>query len=86
MDMVLQRRCTPMSETIQLAVVREHSGKVRCIYLGHLRVFGSKPYVSENLPHEFYNVALSDVEAATRFERKHPEAEAPKAFTKPDGE
>lgn len=58
--------------SIELVVVREHSGGVRAIYLGHLRVFGAKPYVSEDLPHEHYDIALSDAEDAVRFARENP--------------
>lgn len=73
-----------MTDMIQLAIVREKSGgKIRCMYLGHLRVFGSKPYASENLPHDFYTIKISDVEAAVRFERKHPNTEPPYVFEKP---
>ncbi len=70
--------------TVQLAVVREKSGGVRCIYLGQFRVYGSKPYVSEHLPHEFYEIPISAVEAALRFEKKFPQTEAPNKFEKPD--
>lgn len=72
-------------QTVQLAVIREReSGKVRCIYLGQFRVYGSKPYVSEHLPHEFFEIPISAVEAAVRFEKKFPQTEAPKKFEQPD--
>ena len=58
--------------TIQITVVREKGGKrVRCIYIGHLRVWGSKPYVTENLPHEFFDVPMSEIDNALHFERAY---------------
>lgn len=55
---------------IQLTLVREKSGnRIRCIYLGDLRVFGAKPYVSENLPHEFFQIEARDLEAVLATSR-----------------
>lgn len=61
---------------IQITVVRNRGGGVRCVYVGNFRVVGAKPYVSENLPHEFFEADLADVEEACAFARKYPEGGA----------
>lgn len=58
---------------IQITIVRNRHGSVRCIYVGNFRVVGTKPYVSEKLPHEFFAADLKDVEEACAFARKYPE-------------
>lgn len=47
---------------IDVTVVRENCGDIRCIYVGSRRVMGQKPYVSENLPQEIYQVPLKMIE------------------------
>ena len=47
---------------IDVTVMREKSGGIRCIYIGSHRVIGQKPYVSENLPQEIYQVPLKMIE------------------------
>lgn len=49
---------------IDITVVREKSGGIRCIYIGRYRVIGQKPYVSENLPQQVYPVPVSMIEDA----------------------
>jgi hypothetical protein len=49
---------------IDITVVREKSGGVRCIYIGRYRVIGQKPYVSENLPQQVYPVPMKMIEDA----------------------
>lgn len=59
-----------MSDSVELSIVRERNGnRIRCIYIGHLRVYGAKPYVTENLPSEFYAVKIADLEEVLRFAR-----------------
>jgi len=36
----------------------------RCVYLNNYRIAGSKPYVSENLPHWIFRTSIEDVLAA----------------------
>jgi hypothetical protein len=61
---------------IQITIVRNHSGSVRCIYMGNFRVVGTKPYASERLPHEFFEASVSEIEEACAFARKYPERAA----------
>ena len=45
-----------MSKPIEIIVVGS-----RCVYMNDYRVAGSKPYVSENLPHQTFRATLEDI-------------------------
>ncbi len=45
-----------MSKPIEITVVGS-----RCVYINDYRVAGSKPYVSENLPHQTFRANLEDI-------------------------
>ncbi len=49
---------------IDVTVVREKSGGIRCIYFGCYRIVGQKPYVSERLSQQVYPVPMKIVEDA----------------------
>jgi hypothetical protein len=45
-----------MSKPIEIIIVGS-----RCVYINDYRVAGSKPYVSENLPHQTFHANLADI-------------------------
>lgn len=45
-----------MSDPIEIVIVGN-----RCVYINNYRVVGSKPYVSENLPHQTFRVTLAEI-------------------------
>lgn len=54
---------------IDVTVVREKNGGIRCIYIGRIRVIGQKPYVSENLRQQVYPVPMKSIEDALALAR-----------------
>lgn len=54
-----------MSKPVPVTIVMERDRKrIRCIYINDHRVVGGKPYVSENLPHHFFEVDAERLESA----------------------
>ena len=49
-------------EELELSVVYNANGTVRCIYLDDHRIYGGKPYVSEGLKHDHFKVKTADIE------------------------
>ena len=65
-----------MSDRIDITIVREcDRRKARAVYVGNLRVWGSKPYASENLPSESFSVSIHEMEKALEFARNHRAAQ-----------
>jgi hypothetical protein len=54
---------------IPLTVVSNPKGRgVRCVYLGNHRIVGSKPYVTEDLPHHNFSTSQDELQRAFRCE------------------
>lgn len=53
---------------IDITVVREKNGGIRCIYIGDFRVVGQKPYISEQLAQQTYPVPMKAIQDALDHE------------------
>lgn len=49
---------------VEVQVVMNRDGTIRCIYLNNFRIIGGKPYVSENLAYKTFTVSLDDMLSA----------------------
>jgi hypothetical protein len=50
-----------MKDELEIVIVYNHNNTIRCIYLDDTRIYGSKPYASEGLRHDFAKVKTATI-------------------------